>query len=349
MGAPDQIAGVLMGASGSATQLFADGIDMVFAAIADAANAGKETAQAAAQGAEGAKAAVASGSFTPGNLMWLGALLLLLGTVGVLVTARIALAVLLALGPVFLVFALFPGTRGLCAGWLRELVLTAITPLFVVVGGGIVLELLVPVVGALQGPEGVNGRAALALFLLASVHVALMAMVMRVAGTIVAGWQVFGLAAEGRDRADPASAPAPALGGAAYAAGQPFAASAASRTAVVMQGADGAAATAGCRPRPRLPPRAAGAPSFTRHRGRPPPLPPLVRRRARYRQPFCRSRAGQRGRLSDDPQAVVRRHAAGLHCSCRAATRSAPGIAPLSSRRSGARRWPDDGLDRLCG
>lgn len=281
VGAPDQIAGVLMGASGSATQLFADRIDMVFAAIADAANAGKETAQAAAQGAEGAKAAVASGSFTPGNLMWLGALLLLLGTVGVLVTARIALAVLLALGPVFLVFALFPGTRGLCAGWLRGLVLTAITPLFVVVGGGIVLELLVPVVGALQGPEGVNGRAALALFLLASVHVALMAMVMRVAGTIVAGWQVFGLAAEGRDRADPASAPAPALGGAAYAAGQPFAASGASRTAVVMQGADGAAAAAGS---------SAPAPASTRG-GRTivhqtsgataPPLPPLVRQRAR--------------------------------------------------------------------
>ena len=36
-GATDQIAGVLMGANGSATQLFADRIDMVFAAIAEAA------------------------------------------------------------------------------------------------------------------------------------------------------------------------------------------------------------------------------------------------------------------------------------------------------------------------
>lgn len=277
IGAPDQIAGVLMGARGSATQLFADRIDMVFAAIADAANAGKDASQAAAQGAT---AAATSGSFTPGNLMWLGALLLLLGTVGVLVTARIALAVLLALGPVFLVFALFPGTRGLCAGWLRGLVLTAITPLFVVVGGGIVLELLVPVVGALNGPEGVNGRAALALFLLASVHVALMAMVMRVAGTIVAGWQVFGLSGTDKDRADPVHASVPALAGASYAAAQPFAAASATRTAVVMAGADGAAGGAS----PASSPASARGGRTVIHQASgatAPPLPPLVRQRAR--------------------------------------------------------------------
>lgn len=188
IGAPDQIAGVLMGAKGSATQLFADRIDLIFAAVA-------EVADAAGGGQGGALQNTAAGSFTPGNLMWLGALLLLLGTVGVLVTARIALAVLLALGPVFVVMALFSGTRGLTAGWLRGVVLTAITPLFVVVGGGIMLELLVPVVAALRSGEGINGRAALALFMIAAVHVALMAMVLRVAGSMVAGWQVFGLGA----------------------------------------------------------------------------------------------------------------------------------------------------------
>jgi len=73
-------------------------------------------------------------------------------------------------------------------------VLTAVTPLFVVIGGGITIEMLVPIVSALGGMEGISGRAALALFLVASVHVALMVMVMKVAGTMVAGWQVFGLA-----------------------------------------------------------------------------------------------------------------------------------------------------------
>jgi len=196
-GAPDQIAGVLLGAKGSATQLFADRMDMIFAAIATVAGAG---------GQDGA----AQGSFTPGNLMWLGTLLLMLGTVGVLVTARIALAVLLALGPVFVVLALFPGTRGLTAGWLRGVVMTAVTPLFVVLGGALMMELLVPVVASLAGPEGVNGRASMALFTIAAVHVALMVMVMKVIATMVSGWQVFGLAAGSKDGSR-GSAPAAAV------------------------------------------------------------------------------------------------------------------------------------------
>lgn len=212
-GAPDEIASVLTGSQGSATQIFGDRVDMVFGAIAEAADAGRQAAAppgaAAQQGAQAAGAA-ASGNFTPANVMWLGALLLLLGTVGVLVTARIALAVLLAVGPIFVVFALFGGTRGLFVGWLRGLTLTAVTPLFVVVGGGVVLELLVPVVASLHGVEGVNGRAALALFVIACVHVALMAMMLKVAGTMVSAWQVFGLA--GSDRESPSAGLAPALG-----------------------------------------------------------------------------------------------------------------------------------------
>lgn len=284
IGAPDQIAGVLMGAKGSATQIFADRIDMVFAAIADAANAGKQAATqaAAAQGAEGVQAAAASGSFTPGNLMWLGALLLMLGTVGVLVTARIALAVLLALGPIFIVFALFSGTRGLCAGWLRGLVLTAVTPLFVVVGGGIVLELLVPVVSALGAPDGVSGRAALALFLLASVHVALMAMVLRVAGTMVAGWQVFGLGADRKDDAATASAHTPAMVAGAAASTQPFAATGGNRAAAVfVQGAD-SAAQAGASSSGSAASSRGGRTVVTQiSGGTSAPLPPLARQRAR--------------------------------------------------------------------
>jgi type IV secretion system protein VirB6 len=201
VGAPDQIAGVLMGAKGSATQLFADRIDMVFVAIAEVAETSSSGQSGAAQGA-------AASSFTPTNLMWLGALLLLLGTVGVLVTARIALAVLLALGPIFVVLGLFSGTRGLTAGWLRGVVLTAVTPLFVVLGGGLMLELLVPVVAGLRGAEGaIDGRAAMALFMIAAVHVALMAMVLRVIGSMVAGWQVFGLAGGREERGDSRGAP----------------------------------------------------------------------------------------------------------------------------------------------
>lgn len=236
-GAPDQIASVLTGSRGSATQIFGDRVDMVFGAIAEAADAGKQAeappGAAAQQGAQAAGAA-ASGNFTPANVMWLGALLLLLGTVGVLVTARIALAVLLAVGPIFVVFALFGGTRGLFVGWLRGLTLTAAVPLFVVVGGGVVLELLVPVVASLNGVEGVNGRAALALFVIACVHVALMAMMLKVAGTMVSAWQVFGLARRDGDHDGRSDALAPALAPAATPLMAPSAAMAAGGRAAAL-------------------------------------------------------------------------------------------------------------------
>ncbi len=213
VGAPDWIATVLTGSQGSATQIFANRIDIVFGAIGQVS----ETAGAAgAQSGEGGGGA--GGTFTAADIMWIGGLLLMLGTVGVLLTARIALAILMALGPIFVVLALFSGTRGLTAGWLRGVALTALTPLFVVLAGGITLELMVPVLAALsQSAEGVDARAAMALFLMAAVHVALMVMVLKVAGTMVAGWRVFGLAGDretggSRDMAYAATA---ASGGAA--------------------------------------------------------------------------------------------------------------------------------------
>lgn len=241
IGAPDQLAGLLTGIKGSATQIFTQRLDMVFAAISEAASNSASTATAAAApaadgaptvaaSAQTAQAVQAGGAFSPTGLMWMGALLLLLGTVGVLVTARIALAVLLALGPVFVVMALFNGTRGLSVGWLRGLAMTALAPLFVVAGGSLMLELAVPVIAGLRGAEGIDARAAMALFLIAAVHAALMAMVMKVTGTMVSAWSVFGLAgaseggrggaAAGAGAAQPATAqaplaaasPAPALG-----------------------------------------------------------------------------------------------------------------------------------------
>jgi len=202
---PDWIASVLTGSQGSASLIFADRIDIVFAAIGQASDAASAAAAAGAPAASNE----AAGMFKPADIMWPGALLLLLGTVGVLFTARIALALLMALGPVFVVLALFRSTRGLTAGWLKGLAMTGLVPLFVVLGGAITLELLVPVISALsQGAQfgEISGRAAMALFLVAAVHVAVMAMVMKVAATIVSGWKVFGMAgarSENRDEAPP--------------------------------------------------------------------------------------------------------------------------------------------------
>lgn len=176
---PDYLATLLTRSDGSATLAFAGKLDVVFEAVQQA-SAGQENFEA----------------FSPPGLMWLGAILLLLGTVGILVTARIALALLVALGPIFVVMALFDGTRGLFAGWLKGLVMLALTPLFAVLGGSLMLELAVPIIALLvQYPGQVNPQAAMAFFLLGAVHVALMVMAVKVASTMVAGWQVFGLAA----------------------------------------------------------------------------------------------------------------------------------------------------------
>lgn len=248
VGGPDWIASILMGANGSATQIFGDRIDIVFAAVADISGQTSGQGGAAGEAAGGAVAAASGGGlFSPDSVMWMGALMLMLGTVGILLTARIALAVLLALGPVFVVMALFGGTRGLTAGWLRGVAMTAVTPLFVVLGGGITMELLLPVIRALG--EGANagaidGRAAMAFFLVAAVHLALMGMVLKVAGTLVSGWKVFGLADSARASASSPAAPVAAPMHAAQTAGSMVPASSASRSAALMAASHASASSA---------------------------------------------------------------------------------------------------------
>ena len=187
IGGPDQIAGILTGTEGSATTTFAQKLDLVFLAIQKASGDTKDIS-----------------AFSPPGMMWLGAMLLLLGTVGLLVTARIALALLLAVGPIFVVLALFDGTRGLFTGWLKALVMLALAPLFAVLGGSIMLELSVPILSALVKIDGkIDQQAAMAFFLVGAVHVALMFLALKVASTMVAGWQVFGLVPDkDRSRSD---------------------------------------------------------------------------------------------------------------------------------------------------
>ena len=233
VGAPDQLAGILTGTSGSSTQVFGDKIDVVFGALVQ--NASGDIGES-------------TSTFSPPGLLWLGGTLLLLGTVGLLVTCKIALAILLALGPVFVVLALFPGTRGLFTGWLKGVVLMALTPLFAVLGGSLMLELSVPILRKLaETPGAIDPKAAMAFFMIGAVHCALMIMVLKVAGTMVAGWSVFGLtgtvAIEGDSRSSgapaPHAAPAPAL---AAAAGQArMAATAPSREIRVTPSAPAAA------------------------------------------------------------------------------------------------------------
>jgi type IV secretion system protein VirB6 len=189
VGAPDQVAGILTGSHGSATAAFADRLDGLFKAVADAAQSASKPAPPTETGVTPATPMV--GGFTAATVLWLSAIMLLLGSVGVLITTRIALAALLALGPIFIVLALFRGTRGLFEGWLKGVVLFAVTPLLAVLIGGGAVVALDPVVRGLEMAGGEpDTRAVAVLFVGAAVFVALMVIAVKTAGTLVAGWRL---------------------------------------------------------------------------------------------------------------------------------------------------------------
>ncbi|WP_325100074.1 type IV secretion system protein [Aurantiacibacter sediminis] len=178
---PDSIATALMGTDGSATTIFADKLDAVMLALMEASGGDAMDAN--------------TSIFSPPGLLWSGGTMLLLGTVGVLATTKIALAILMGLGPIFILTALFESTRGLFTGWLKAVVLMALAPLFAVLGGSLMLELAVPVLSSLATTPGeIDVRPAMAFFMIGAVHLALMFMVLKVLSTMVSGWTVFGFA-----------------------------------------------------------------------------------------------------------------------------------------------------------
>ena len=182
-GAPDEIASVLVGSKGSATLLFAQQLDGFFTAISDAATQVAPVNPAVAA----ATPALAS----PANLLSLGALIMLLGTVGVLVVCRLALAALLIIGPVFIVLALFEGTRGLFEGWLKSVAMFALVPLLTVIMGSGALAAISPMVTALDQANGVIPlRTAVTILTASIIYLTLMILVFKVAGNLTKGWRL---------------------------------------------------------------------------------------------------------------------------------------------------------------
>lgn len=199
VGAPDEIARIIAGTDGSATVAFADRLDGLFAAVADSADEASKPAPATETGITPATPMV--GGFTASTVLWLSALMLLLGSVGVLVTCKIALAALLACGPVFIVFALFPGTRGLFEGWLKASAMLALAPMLAVLIGGGAIAALEPVAAALVQAGGEpSSRLAGTMFVGSAVFVALMIMALKTATTVITGWRLPGSVRAERQR-----------------------------------------------------------------------------------------------------------------------------------------------------
>jgi type IV secretion system protein VirB6 len=188
-GAPDEIASVLVGTRGSATTIFAQRLDGVFNAITDAASA---VAPQSAPATPGVPAAVAVPTLaSPANILSIAGLILLLGTVGVLVVCRLALAALLIIGPVFIVLALFEGTRGLFEGWLKSVAMFALVPLLTVVMGSGALVAISPMVSGLgEGGAPIELKSAVSILVASIIYVALMLVVFKVASTLTKGWRM---------------------------------------------------------------------------------------------------------------------------------------------------------------
>nr|NUR37780.1 type IV secretion system protein [Sphingomonas sp.] len=196
-GAPDEIASVLVGTKGSATVLFAQQLDGLFGAITDAVSNINPGVTAASPGFA-----------SPANILSIAGLILLLGTVGVLVVCRLALAALLILGPVFIVLALFEGTRGLFEGWLKSVAMFALVPLLTVVMGSGALAAIAPMIDGLQqAGSDIPLKTAVSILVASIIYLSLMLLVFKVAGTLTRSWRL------GRAPAlAPAAAPSPVTG-----------------------------------------------------------------------------------------------------------------------------------------
>ncbi len=206
MGGPDEIAAALLGQRGSAVMDFAQQLDGLFVKFADIAKVlDPTTAQQAVQHAAQTTATTTQSGVTvvttaaaPAarpmsvSLFWMSGLCLLVSTLGVLILTRLVLYLLLILGPIFILFALFPQTRGLFNGWLRTSLTFAMAPLFTVLGGTAAMLLFVPLIDSI----GANPQAAAAqvqpmiiLFMGSLIYAAFLFVLMWVSANLVKDWQ----------------------------------------------------------------------------------------------------------------------------------------------------------------
>lgn len=179
-GGPDQVASALLGAQSGATRAFAGRLDALFDALF-------QIGQSLSTTPRSPKLDMAT------NLIWSSAFLILLSTLGLLVIARIILAALLALGPIFIAFGLFAGTRGLFEGWLRLAVGFAFTPLLIVIGGSGLLSVLGPAIAAIGEDPAAAVERMRPIATLFGVSVIYTGLLLALAGTAIAltrGWRL---------------------------------------------------------------------------------------------------------------------------------------------------------------
>lgn len=211
--APVEIASLVAGPTQEASNagLAASPIDGLQAAYQEFSETAAAYGKLAGPNAKGYSSPQAAAAETAAG----AALALFVASAGVISAATLSIGVLTALGPIFIVLALIPYTRGLFVGWLRALAAAALVPMVAWVLIVLMLSVIDPWVTALGqqrvgqqlDPQTTMSAAAL-VFVFAAGQAAL------VIGACVMAFG-FRLPAANRDRGARGPAAAPAQGGAA--------------------------------------------------------------------------------------------------------------------------------------
>ncbi len=165
--------------------------------IADAANAARAKAEASGANplpTSSTPTTLSSNPFSsaPNYLSW-SAMLLTLTAAGSVAITKALLGLLLALGPIFALFALFENTRGLAVGWARAALFLAFVPLLATLTSLAMLAMLEPMAirlanDATRGTFVLNNALAIFIAVLVMTGIALLAV--RVASMMVSGWVI---------------------------------------------------------------------------------------------------------------------------------------------------------------
>lgn len=123
--APEEIAAIVSAPLAEGSSLAARPVDGLQAAYDEFSNTGAAYGKLAGPDAKGYSSPQAAAAEATAGASGL----LFLSSAGVISAATLAIGVLTAVGPIFIVLALIPATRGLFVGWVRAMAAAAMTPL----------------------------------------------------------------------------------------------------------------------------------------------------------------------------------------------------------------------------
>ena len=123
--APEEIAAIVSAPLAEGSSLAERPVDGLQAAYDEFSNTGAAYGKLAGPDAKGYSSPQAAAAEATAGASGL----LFLSSAGVISAATLAIGVLTAVGPIFIVLALIPATRGLFVGWVRAMAAAAMTPL----------------------------------------------------------------------------------------------------------------------------------------------------------------------------------------------------------------------------